>query len=70
MSDTTKRQPVPETPKRGPAAWTAAKAAVASRNEHAYKLGRERRQREYDEYAAARRAADVRERADLAKRTP
>jgi hypothetical protein len=70
MSDTSKRQPVSETPKRGPAAWTAAKEAVASRNEQAYKLGRERRQKEYDEYAAKRRAADVRERAELAKRRP
>lgn len=70
MSDTSKRQPGPETPKRGAAAWTAAKEAVASRNEQAYKLGRERRQREYDEYAAARHAADVRERAELAKRRP
>jgi hypothetical protein len=59
-----------QTPKRGEAAWRAAKEAVASRNERAYKLGRERRQREYDEYAAARRAADVRERAELARRSP
>jgi hypothetical protein len=59
-----------QTPKRGEAAWRAAKEAVASRNEGAYKLGRERRQREYDEYAAARRAADVRERTELARRSP
>ena len=70
MSDKSKRQPVAETPKRGDAAWRAAKEEVASRNERAYKLGRERRQREYDEYAAARRAADVRERAELARRSP
>jgi hypothetical protein len=59
-----------QTPKRGEAAWRAAKEAVASRNERAYKLGRERRQREYDEYAAERRAADMRERAELARRMP
>jgi hypothetical protein len=31
-------------------------------------LGRERRQREYEEYAARLRADDARERAELAKR--
>lgn len=67
MGDTSK-QPVAETPKRGEAAWRAAKEAVASRNEQAYKLGRERREKEYEEYAANRRAADVRERAELARR--
>lgn len=70
MSDRGKRQPAAETPKRGEAAWRAAKEAVASRNERAYKAGRERRQREYEEFAAERRAADVRERAELAKRRP
>ena len=60
MSDTSKRQPVPATPKRGEAAWKAAKEAVASRNERAYKSGRERRQRESDEYASKRRAAEMR----------
>jgi hypothetical protein len=70
MSDTSKRQPVAETRKRGEAAWRAAKEAVASRNERAYKFGRERRQREYEEHAAKRRAADARERAELAKRRP
>jgi hypothetical protein len=68
MSDTSR--PVAETPKRGDAAWRAAKAAVASRNEQARKVGRERRQRQYEEYAAERRAADMRERAELAKRRP
>jgi hypothetical protein len=70
MSDTSKRRPVAETPKRGEAAWRAAKAAIASRNEQARKLGRERRQREYEYHAAERRAADLRERAELAKRRP
>jgi hypothetical protein len=70
MGDTSKLQPVAETSKRGEAAWRAAKEAVASRNEQARKLGRERRQRQYEEHAAACRAADVRERAELAKRRP
>jgi hypothetical protein len=70
MSDMRKRQPAAETPKRGEAAWRAAKEAVAGRNERAYKLARERRQREYEEYAARLRADDARERAELAKRRP
>ena len=70
MSDTSKRQPAAETPKRGDAAWKAAKEAIASRNDQARKLGRERRQRQYEEHQAARRAADLRERAELAKRRP
>jgi hypothetical protein len=70
MSDTSERQPVAETPMRGEAAWRAAKEAIAGRNEQARKLGRERRQRQYDQHAAERRAADVRERAELAKRRP
>jgi hypothetical protein len=70
MSDTSKRQPVAGTPKRGDAAWRAAKDAVARRNEQAHKVGRERRQRQYEELAAERRAADLRERAELAKRRP
>jgi hypothetical protein len=68
MSDTSKRQPASVTPKRGEAAWRAAKEAIASRNEQARKLGRERRQRQYDQHAAERRAADLQERAELAKR--
>jgi hypothetical protein len=70
MSDTSKQQPVAETPKRGEAAWRAARDAIASRNEHARKLGRERKQRQYEEYAAERRAAELRERAELAQRRP
>lgn len=70
MSAMSKRRPVAETPKRGEAAWKAAKEAVASRNENARKLGRERRQRQYEEHAAERRAADVRERAEIARRRP
>jgi hypothetical protein len=70
MSDTSKRQPEPGPPKRGEAAWKATKEAIASRNELARKAGRERRQRQYDAYAADRRLAEVRERAELAKRRP
>ncbi|MGH2946873.1 MAG: hypothetical protein ACRDPC_11530 [Solirubrobacteraceae bacterium] len=70
MSDTSKRQPVADTPKRGEAAWKAAKEAIASRNDQARKLGRARRQKQYEEHDAQRRAADRRERAELAKRTP
>jgi hypothetical protein len=70
MSDTSKRQPVPEAPKRGEAAWRAAKEAIASRNEQARKRGRERRQQQYEEQAAERRAAELRERAQLAKLRP
>jgi hypothetical protein len=70
MSDKSKRQPAAETPKRGDAAWRAAKEEVASRNERAYKVGRERRQRKYEEHVARLRADDARERAELAKRKP
>ncbi len=70
MSDTSKRQPAAETPKRGEAAWREAKELIAKRNDHARKLGRERRQRQYEEIEAERRAAEKRERAELAKRRP
>jgi hypothetical protein len=70
MSEARKREPAAEPLKRGEAAWRAAKEAVATRNERAYKLGRERRQRENEAYAAKRRADEVRERAELAKRIP
>ena len=70
MSGTSKRQPVAETPKRGEAAWRAARDAVANRNEQARKLGRARREKQYAEHAAERRAADVRERAEIARSRP
>jgi hypothetical protein len=70
VTDASTRQPAAEPPKRGEAAWRAAKEAVASRNERAYKAGRERRQKEYEEYAARRLADDARERAGLARRRP
>lgn len=68
MSDTSRRQPAAETPKRGDAAWRAAKEEIARRNEQARKVGRENRQRQYEEQAAERRAAELRETAALAKR--
>lgn len=70
MSDESKRQPPAETPKRGDAAWKAAKQAIASRNEQASKVAREKRQARDDKHAAALRAADKRERAELSKRKP
>ncbi len=65
-----KQQTVVAAPKRGEAAWRANKDAIASRNEQARKSGRERRQREHDKFHADRRVAEMRERAELAKRSP
>jgi hypothetical protein len=70
MTDSSKRQPVAAEPKRGEALWRANKEAIAGRNDQARKAGRERRQREYEAYAAEQRAADLRERAELANRRP
>jgi hypothetical protein len=70
MSEESKRQPPAEVPKRGDAAWKAAKQAIANRNEQASKVAREKRQARDDKHAAALRAADKRERAELAKRKP
>jgi hypothetical protein len=70
MSDTTKRQRPPEIPKRGEAAWRAAKEAIASRNEQASRRSRARRQAAYEEQAASRVAAERLERAALAKLRP
>ena len=64
MSDQKKAQP----PLRGEAAFRASKAEIAKRNEAASKAAREKRQKRDDEHAAARRAADLQERAALAKR--
>jgi hypothetical protein len=70
MSDTGKSERPAAPPKRGEAAWRAAKEEIASRNEKASRLARARRQAKYDELAARRRADDLRERAELAKRRP
>ena len=68
MADTSKPQRQPETPKRGEAAWRAARDAIADRNEAASKRARAARQVRYDEETARRNAAERRERAELAKR--
>ena len=64
MSDQKKVQP----PLRGEAAFRAAEAAIAKRNEAASMAAREKRQKRDDEHAAELRAAERRERAMLAKR--
>jgi hypothetical protein len=69
MNDSGKQRPI-EAPKRGDAAWKAAKDAIAKRNEHAYRVGMEQRQKQDEAYFAGRRAAELRERADVAKRKP
>jgi hypothetical protein len=70
MSDTSKSKRPADPPKRGEAAWRAAKDEIASRNEKASRIARARRQEEYNQLAARRRADDLRERAELAKRRP
>ena len=59
--------PPADTPKRGEAAWRAERDAIADRNERASKRARERRQQEYEALVARRRAAELRESAELAK---
>jgi hypothetical protein len=68
MTDSSKRRPAADEPLRGDAAWKAHKAAIADRNDEARRVGRERRQKENEEYAAQRRAAERLERAEIAKR--
>jgi hypothetical protein len=70
MSDAGKTQRPADPPKRGEAAWRAQRDAIASRNERASRLARARRQEEYQQLAARERAAELRERAELAKRRP
>jgi hypothetical protein len=70
MSDASNKQPLAEPPKRGEAAWRAQRDAIATRNEQASRLARGRRQVKYEELVARERAADLRERAELAKRMP
>jgi hypothetical protein len=69
MSDTSNQRPAP-TPKRGDAAWREQRDAIADRNEKASRRARARRQDEYDQHSARRRAEELRERAELAKRRP
>jgi hypothetical protein len=69
MSDE-RNEPRPvEQPKRGEAAWRAHRDAIASRNERATRLARARRHEEYERLLARRREAELRERAELAKRS-
>jgi hypothetical protein len=70
MSDPGKKQLRAEPPKRGEAAWREQRDAVARRNDQASKLARARRQEQHDELVARERAAELRERAELAKRRP
>jgi hypothetical protein len=56
-----------EAPKRGEAAWRAQRDAIADRNERASKRAQERRQQDYEALLARRRAAELRESAELAK---
>jgi hypothetical protein len=71
MSDKSKRpRPADDTPKRGEAAWRAARDEIASRNERASRQARARRQAEYEQDRARRVASEKRERAELAKRWP
>ena len=58
MSDQPDQKPAAAPPKRGDAAWKAAKEAIAERNEKAHKAGRERRQAAERQKAAIRRSAD------------
>jgi hypothetical protein len=62
------KQSAADVPKRGEAAWRAAKDAIADRNEHASRRARDRRRQEDDALVARRRADEVRESAELAKR--
>jgi hypothetical protein len=69
MADTGKRRPkIEAAPKRGEAAWRAARDAIASRNDEASRVAQEKRRRRDDEHAAELRAADRREREGLSKR--
>jgi hypothetical protein len=68
MSEQDKDQRPAQPPKRGEAAWRAHRDAIASRNERATRLARARRQEAYEQLLARQRAAELRERAALAKR--
>jgi len=56
--------------KRGEAAWLAAKEEVAKRNAQTRKAGRQRREAYEHERIDARRAADRRRAAELARKSP
>jgi hypothetical protein len=69
MSDVSKTQRPAGPPKRGEAAWWAHRDAIASRNERASQRARARRLEEYEGLLSRRRAAELRERAELAGRS-
>ena len=56
--------------KRGEAAWKAERERIAARNDAARKAGRKQREEYERARQDARRAADVRRRADLLKDSP
>ena len=70
MEDQDKQQAPAAEPKRGEAAWKAQKDAIASRNAQAKKEGSRQRQEQDQQRAAHRRAAELRERAEMAKSRP
>jgi hypothetical protein len=70
MTENNGKQRPAEPAKRGEAAWRAHRDAIASRNERATRVARARRQEQYDQAAARERAAELRERAALAKQNP
>jgi hypothetical protein len=68
MTDERNKQRPVEPQKRGDAAWREHRAAIADRNERATRRARDRRQEEYARLLARQREAELRERAELAKR--
>ena len=69
MSDRPDQQGAGGVPRRGEAAWKAAKDRVAERNTAARKAGMQQRQEQERRANDRRRAADVRESADLHARS-
>lgn len=67
MSEPADQHEAPVVPKRGEAAWKAAKESIADRNDKARKAGKAQREASERQAAEARRAADLRERASLPK---
>ena len=59
--------PPADAPKRGDAAWRAQRDAIADRNERASRRAQERRRQDYEALLVRRRAAELRESAELAK---
>jgi hypothetical protein len=70
MSEQAGDQQAEPTGKRGDAAWKAERERVAARNDSARKAGRQQRQADELTAARRRRAADLREAAELSRRVP